>query len=243
MLARALLIALLSAASAGPAAAARTIDLGDSVQGREIVAVEVAGAHPRAAVLVVGCIHGNEPAGIAIAHALTRARPPSGVALWIVPDLNPDGVAAGTRQNADGVDLNRNFPTRWQPQSGAFASGPRPLSEPEARIAYRLILRVRPAVSIWFHQHENLVDDSSGNRPLEQRFAESVELPVRPLARYGGSAVTWESARFPGTSPFVVELPAGSLSPAAVQSFVHAVLAVQSHLGSTRRLVVSKLDE
>jgi len=231
MLARALLIALLGAVTAGPAAAARTIDLGDSVQGREIVAVEVAGAHPRAAVLVVGCIHGNEPAGIAIARALTYARPPNGIALWILPDLNPDGVAAGTRQNAHGVDLNRNFPARWQAQSGTFASGPHPLSEPEARIAYRLILRVHPAVSIWFHQHENLVDDSSGNRALERRFAEAVELPVHSLARYGGSVVTWESARFPGTSPFVVELPPDSLSPAAVESFVDAVLAVRAPAG------------
>ena len=228
MLARALLIALVSTVAAGPAAAARTIDLGDSVQGREIVAVEVAGAHPRAAVLVVGCIHGNEPAGIAIARALTHVRPPSGVALWIVPDLNPDGVSARTRQNAHGVDLNRNFPARWRPQNGTFDSGPHPLSEPETRIAYRLILRVRPTVSIWFHQHEDLVDDSSGNRALEQRFAEAVELPVRPLERYGGSAVTWESARFPGTSPFAVELPSGSLSRAAVQAFVHAVLAVRA---------------
>lgn len=227
MLARTLLIALLASAFAGPAAAAiRTRDLGDSVQGREIVAVEVAGANPRKAVLVVGCIHGNEPAGIAIAHALMRVRPPRGVALWIVPDLNPDGVAADTRQNANGVDLNRNFPTRWQAQSGAFASGPRPLSEPESRLAYRLILRVRPAVSIWFHQHANLVDDSSGNQALEQRFAAIAQLPLRPLTRYGGSAVTWESVRFPGTSPFVVELPSGRLSATGVQRFVRAVLAV-----------------
>jgi protein MpaA len=227
MFARALLIAGLGAVLAAPAAAAvRTRDLGDSVQGREIVAVEVAGAHPRTSVLVVGCIHGNEPAGIAIAHALTRVQPPSGVALWIVPDLNPDGVAAGTRQNAHGVDLNRNFPTRWQPQGGIFNSGPRPLSEPESRLAYRLILRVRPAVSIWFHQHADLVDDSSGNRALEQRFATIAGLPLRPLTRYGGSAVTWESAHFPGTSPFVVELPAGSLAPDSVQRFVRAVLAI-----------------
>jgi protein MpaA len=227
MLARALLIGLLSVATAGPAtAAARTLDLGDSVQGREIVAVEVAGPHPRTAVLVVGCIHGNEPAGIAIARALTRVRPPNGVALWIVPDLNPDGVAADTRQNAHGVDLNRNFPTRWQAQSGTFASGSYPLSEPESRMAYRLIQRVRPAVSIWFHQRGGLVDDSSGNRALERRFAAIAGLPLRPLPRYGGSAVTWESVRFPGTSPFVVELPAGNLSPAAVQRFVRAVIAV-----------------
>jgi murein peptide amidase A len=222
----ALLAALLSTVAAGPATTARTVDLGDSVQGREIVAVEVAGAHPRTAVLVVGCIHGNEPAGIAIARALTRVRPPSGVALWIVPDLNPDGVAADTRQNAHRVDLNRNFPTRWQAQDGTFASGPQPLSEPESRIAYRLILRVRPAVSIWFHQHEDLVDDSSGNRAVERRFAAIAGLPLRPLIPYGGSATTWESARFPGASSFVVELPSGSLRPARVRQFVRAVLAV-----------------
>ena len=221
----ALLVALLSAVAVGPANA-RTIDLGDSVLGREIVAVEIAGPHPRTAVLVVGCIHGNEPAGIAIARALTHVRPPSGVALWIVPDLNPDGVAANTRQNAHGVDLNRNFPTRWQAQSGTFASGPHPLSEPESRIAYRLILRVRPAVSIWFHQHEDLVDDSSGNRALERRFAAIAGLPLHPLIPYGGSATTWESARFPGASSFVVELPPRSLRPARVRQFVRAVLAV-----------------
>jgi hypothetical protein len=81
-------------------------------------------------------------------------------------------------------------------------------------------------VSIWFHQHANLVDDSSGNRTLERRFAAIAGLPLRPLTRYGGSAVTWESARFPGTSPFVVELPSGRLSATGVQRFVRAVLAV-----------------
>jgi protein MpaA len=221
--ARALLTALVAAS---PAATVHTVDLGDSVRGRDVVAVEIVGADPDTAALVVGCIHGNEPAGIAVARALTHVRPPAGVALWIVPDLNPDGVAADTRQNAHGVDLNRNFPTRWRPQTGVFASGPYPLSEPESRIAYGLILRIRPSVSIWFHQHADLVDDSSGNVRLEQRFAAIAGLPLQPLPRYGGSAVTWESARFPGTSPFVVELPAGTPSAAAVQRYVRAVLSV-----------------
>jgi murein peptide amidase A len=204
------------------------VPLGHSVQGRPIVAVEVGSPNARVAVLVVGCIHGNEPAGIAIAQALEHVLPPRGVALWIVPDLNPDGVAANTRQNADRVDLNRNFPTGWIPRTGVYDSGPHALSEPESRIAYRLVLRIRPRVSIWFHQHLDVVDDSSGDPALERRFASIAGEPVRPLTRYGGSAVTWESARFPGTSPFVVELPAGTLAPAAVQRYVRAVLAVAS---------------
>src|SRR5207245_4518767 len=118
-------------------------------------------------ILVVGCIHGNECAGIAIARRLAAAPPLSGIDLWIVPDLNPDGAAAGTRGNARGVDLNRNFPWRWHPLTGLFASGRRPLSEPESRIAYRLILRVRPRISIWFHQHLDVVDESGGSLSVE----------------------------------------------------------------------------
>ena len=216
MLSRTLLIASL------------VVPLGHSVQGRRIVAIELGASNARTAVLVVGCIHGNEPAGIAIAGALERVRPPQGVALWIVPDLNPDGVAANTRHNADDVDLNRNFPAGWRPQTGIYDSGARPLSEPESQIAYRLILRIRPRVTIWFHQHLDVVDSSTGDITLLRRFAAVAGERLQPLTRYGGSAVTWENARFPGTSPFVVELPAGSLSAAAVQRYVRAVLAVAS---------------
>ena len=70
--------------------------IGHSVQHRPITLVHVAGTGPR--ILVVGCIHGNEPAGIAIVQALERTHPKAD--LWLVPVLNPDGLAADTRQNA-----------------------------------------------------------------------------------------------------------------------------------------------
>ncbi len=222
-------------AAAVAAASVHVIPLGRSARGRAIDAVEVSAPNPHVAVLIVGCIHGNEPAGIAIARALEHVQPPAGVAFWIVPDLNPDGVAANTRQNAHGVDLNRNFPWRWNDGEGVFDAGPRPLSEPESRIVYRLILRIRPAVSIWFHQHENLVDNSTGNRVLEEEFADTAHLPLRTLPRYGGSAITWESHRFPGSSPFAVELPAGAATAAQVQRYVRAIL---SAAGSAKRLSI-----
>src|SRR5213596_3394719 len=131
----ALVSLILAACAIAASASARTLMLGRSWQGRPIEAVEV-GNRSGTRVLVVGCIHGNETAGIAIARALDRLAPPD-LDLWVVPDLNPDGVAAGTRQNAHGVDLNRNFPWRWRPMGvrGDLYSGPRPLSEPEARAA------------------------------------------------------------------------------------------------------------
>lgn len=211
-------------AAVAAAATVHVIPLGRSARGRAIDAIEVSAPNPRVAVLVVGCIHGNEPAGIVVAHALEHVTPPAGVALWIVPDLNPDGVAAGTRQNADRVDLNRNFPWLWRDQEGVFDSGVGPLSEPESQIAYRLILRIHPAVSIWFHQHLNVVDDSSGSVPLERAFAAIAHLPLLPLTRYGGSVVTWQGHRFPHSSPFVVELPAGTPSAADAERYVRAIL-------------------
>jgi murein peptide amidase A len=204
----------------------RAVVLGNSVAGRPIRAYEVGDPASRHRVLVVGCIHGNEPAGIAIADALARGGAPRDADLWIVPDLNPDGVAASTRQNAHLVDLNRNFPWQWRPMGSpgsTFYSGPRPFSEPESRIARRLVLQVRPQVSIWFHQHLDVVDESGGDVQLERRFASLVRLPLRRLTRYPGSATGWENHTLPGTTSFVVELPAGRVQPGRVGVFTHAI--------------------
>jgi len=205
---------------------------GHSVRGAPIHASEVRGAGPtRSTILVVGCIHGNEPAGIAVARRLLRLTAPRHVAVWVVPSLNPDGVTAGTRGNAHGVDLNRNFPWQWHPLHGLFDSGPRPLSEPESRFAASLIERVRPRITIWFHQHENVVDESGGDVAIERRFARLAGMQSRRLPRYPGSAIGWENRRFPGTTSFVVELPPGRLSPGQADRLARAVLGLS--IGST----------
>jgi protein MpaA len=223
---RGVLVAFFAASCvvAPPAQARQTALLGRSVEGRAITAIEV-GNPDAPAVLVVGCIHGNEPAGIPVARRLARLSPQN-IDLWIVPVLNPDGVAAGTRGNAHGVDLNRNFPFRWRPMGGVYESGPRPLSEPESRIAYRLILRIRPTVTVWFHQHRNLVWASGGKAAVERRFARISGLPYHRLPALAGSAIDWENHRFAGTTAFAAELPAGRAPAAAVARYVRAVLAM-----------------
>jgi protein MpaA len=207
----------------------RHLLLGYSVEHRPIGVQELDAAAAVTRVLVVGCIHGNERAGIAVARRIAAMRAPSGVDLWIVDDLNPDGAAAGTRQNAHGVDLNRNFPYRWKavgaPGDQQYP-GMRPLSEPEARIAQRLVLRLRPRVTIYFHQPLGLVDESGGDPRIERRFAALSGLPLRRLTRYPGSAVGWQNHQLPGSTGFVVELPPDQLTPRSVTHLAQAVLAL-----------------
>ena len=183
--------------------------LGRSVEGRRIGAVRLGSAGARRTVLVVGAMHGDEPAGRAVARALETGPLPRRSELWVVRDLNPDGSAAHTRQNARGVDLNRNFPHRWRRRTGRFDSGPRPLSEPETRIAHRLIRRIRPELTIWIHQPYGIVVDASGDDRVERRVARLLELPHRRLGFLRGTAVGWQNRAFPGTTGVVVELGPG----------------------------------
>jgi murein peptide amidase A len=212
-------------------AAAAVHLVGHSVQGRRIVAYELGDATAARSVLVVGCIHGNECAGIAVVDRLRGLGPLEGVDLRLVPDANPDGRAAGTRGNARGVDLNRNFPHRWRRLGGAFYSGPRPASEPETRALMRLIRRVRPTVTIWFHQHLNMVVLTRGNLGLQRRFARLAGLRTGYLPGLSGTATGWSNATFPGTTAFVVELPAEGLSARATARIARAVRIVSAPAG------------
>ncbi len=198
--------------------------IGQSARGRPIRATRI-GDGP-AAVLVVGCIHGNERAGRAVIKRLRDATAPAGVTLWLIDLANPDGCLANTRQNARGVDLNRNFPYRWKAlPRGTYYSGPRALSEPESRALRAFIARVRPTISIWYHQHARLVD-SYGDARIARRYARLVGLPYKFFYAAPGSITRWQVHTYPSSTGIVIELPAGSLSAAAARRQADAVLTV-----------------
>jgi protein MpaA len=214
----------------------RRVVLGRSVLGRPIEATELGDPRSPVALLLVGCIHGNEDAGLAVARDLAGGAQ-AGPHMWVVDNLNPDGFAARTRQNAHGVDLNRNFPYAWRPLARATGqySGPRALSEPETRVAYRLILRLRPRITIWLHQPFDVVDESGGNPAVERRFARLAGLPLRRLTRYPGSAVGWQNHAVRGSTAFVVELPPGRLNASAARRVAAAARTMASEAASLAR--------
>jgi len=204
--------------------------VGRSSQGRAIEVVRRGDPAAATTVLVVGSIHGTELAGHAVVAQLRRSDVPPGLRLLLVPTANPDGAAAGTRQNARGVDLNRNFPYRWRARGRAFDTyfpGRGPASEPETRALQALIRRERPDMTVWYHQALRLVTLVPGaDASLIRAYGARTGLPPRVLPPYRGTATSWQNHTFPGTSAFVVELPAGPLSPADARRHAHAVLAV-----------------
>ena len=237
-------IAALPAHRPRPAAApvSRTVVFGHSVQARALVARERGNPAAARRILVVGCIHGDECAGRAVVRRLAAMPARRDTDLWLVDEANPDGARLRRRQNARGVDLNRNFPYRWRRldrPGGLYWSGPGPLSEPESRALQSLILRLRPDVTVWYHQHMRLVDQSGGDPAVERRYAERVGLPLRRLARYPGSVTGWQDGRLRGSTAFVVELPAGDLSPSAVARHAAAVLALAAPTPPSRVAVVT----
>lgn len=214
---------------AGVPAGAEAVEFGRSSEGRPIGLTIRGPEDARARVLVVGSVHGDEPAGLVVTRRLKRNKPPPGVRFAIVGALNPDGLVRRTRQNARGVDLNRNFPTGWRRghRGSRYYPGPRPLSEPESRFAAKLIDWLQPDVTVWFHQPYGLVDRRSRRAdPYVLRYSRASGLPARRIPGVlRGTATAWQNATQPGTA-FVVELPAGRISRSVATRHARAVRAV-----------------
>ncbi len=115
------------------------------------------GSGPRP-VLVFGGIHGDERNSAEVADALVRylregAASQLALNVAIIPSANPDGLAAGERGNARGVDCNRNFPARNWSVSAARSShgGASAGSEPETRALIRVVNMLQPRAIISIH--------------------------------------------------------------------------------------------
>lgn len=141
-----------------------------SVQGRAIEMVRFGrGDRP---VMVLAAIHGNEPTSETVARRLVehlRHGPAvtATTAVVVIPVANPDGLAAGTRTNANKVDLNRNFPaSNWSARPrgrgrnsyGGAASG----TEPETNALRYTIESLRPRLIISVHSMDQPCNNYDG---------------------------------------------------------------------------------
>jgi murein tripeptide amidase MpaA len=152
------------------------------------------------------------------------------VAYFVISWPNPDGVAHNTRQNARAVDLNRNFPG-WKPNGrpgNVYYPGTGALSEPESKVMYAAIAKIKPTLFVTYHQHLNVIDFGGGNKAAVATYARQTRMRVATLPSYPGSQATWLPAAHPRTSVMTVELPS-HVSSAMVSRHLRAARYLAAH--------------
>lgn len=126
-------------------------DYGKSVRGRRLIALKIGTKMPaKGPVLQGGNIHGDEPVGNQMIQRYawetcnspdaTQAKIAEGSVTWYLPYFNPDGYESNQRANANGVDLNRNFPVIKKPRA-----------EVEVTSYMTFATKVKPSYSTMYH--------------------------------------------------------------------------------------------
>ena len=162
-----------------------------------------------AELLVLAAIHGDEPETTVVVSEALRCIPRGDLRAAVILCGNPDGAVRGTRGNARGVDLNRNFPTaNWSPDPVCYKSrandardialspGAAPASEPETAALLAFIETVRPRAVVSLHSALACIDDAGGSH-LGRELAARCALPLVGDIGYAtpGSMGTWAAER------------------------------------------------
>lgn len=218
-------------AAVAPPSAPQWREVGRSVQGRPLRAITVGTGARR--VLWIGGIHGDETEGVLATAELLRtvAEDPvltASVTLTVLEDANPDGRAARRRTNANGVDLNRNFPAAnfdpSPPEHGGF-----PLSQPESRAVDALIDAVHPELIVVMHSWlgRQFVTSDGPAADLVSRFTAKSGMTYEYLdpSTYEGGLGLYASERW-GLPVIVVEFARGLDQGAAWRLIQAAALDV-----------------
>lgn len=144
-------------------------------------------------VLIMGVMHGDEPQGKYLIEKYIESQANSN--LMFIPCVNPDGLAAGRRVNANGVDINRNFPTaNWErSEKGNFFGGEKPASEAETRFVIEIIEKYKPSLILTLHAPYKVVNYDGDAKNIAEKISRIIGYPVEASIGYPtpGSFGTW----------------------------------------------------
>lgn len=134
-------------------------------------------------ILVVGVVHGDEPQGEDLINRYLAANE-SG--MLFIPSLNPDGKQLGRRTNSNGVDINRNFPTKnWElTEKDNYFGGEAPASEIETKFLINVIEEYRPKLILTLHTPYKIVNYDGPAKEVSEKISEIINYPVEESIGY-----------------------------------------------------------
>lgn len=152
----------------------KVLQYGTSALGTPLEVFMPIDTHPP--MLIMAAHHGDEPETTVLLSSALRSIYAQQLRCAVVLAANPDGLARGTRGNARGVDLNRNFPTKnwrlgpilhsWydeEPKGVELSTGNTPSSEPETTALLELVRSLSPKMIISIHSRLGCVDDPNAS--------------------------------------------------------------------------------
>ncbi|CNH99383.1 MULTISPECIES: murein tripeptide amidase MpaA [Yersinia] len=186
--------------------------------------------------LIIAGTHGDESAAIVALSCALRSISPQQQRHHVILAVNPDGCQLGLRANANGVDLNRNFPTqnwqggetvyRWNSAANArdvvLSTGEHAGSEPETQALCTLITQLSPRWVVSFHEPLACIEDPDSSA-LGERLALNFALPLVTSVGYAtpGSFGSWCAER--ELPCITAELPAISADEAS-ECYLNALI-------------------
>ena len=135
-------------------------------------------------ILVIGVFHGDEPQGKFLIEQYLKEN--NDTRLLFIPCLNPDGMAQNTRTNANGVDLNRNFPTQnWElTERNEFFGGESAGSEIETGFITEIIEIYNPELILTLHAPFKVVNYDGNAQEISEKISQIINYPVEPSIGY-----------------------------------------------------------
>ena len=133
-------------------------------------------------VLIIGVFHGEEPQGEYLINKFIETKPDNlKNKLYIIPCLNPDGKVKNQRQNSNGIDLNRNFPTKnWEITTKKdYFGGNEPASEIETKFLIDVLKNCKPDIILSLHAPFKVVNYDGPAEQAANRISEITGYPVK----------------------------------------------------------------
>jgi len=160
----------------------KTIKTVKTVKNNTIELIETQNTAYDKTILIIGVFHGEEPQGeYLINRFLKTDLSKIKNKLVIIPCLNPDGKSINKRQNANGIDLNRNFPTKnWKvTDNPEYFGGNEPNSETETKFMVEVLNNYKIDAILSIHAPFKIVNYDGPAKDLAQKISDITGYPVQ----------------------------------------------------------------